>query len=101
MKLLANEILAWPYSYITTNTTHLSAHLNVIQSHYSHHSSNTKTKRDPYFSLTTYNLTSSIIFLSNVLSKIGLFLLSCQLSAQLLDMWAVLLLMGNNITCYL
>ena len=79
----------------------MSAHLDVIQSRYNHHSSNTETKQDPYFSLTTYNLTSNIIFLSNVLNKIGLFLLSCQLSAQLLYMWAVLLLKGNNITCYL
>lgn len=58
------------------STPCLSAHLNAIQSNYSHHSSNIRTKQDSYFSLTTYSLTSNIIFLSNVLKKIGLFLFS-------------------------
>lgn len=74
--------------------------LLVIQNHCKQHSFNRKPEQDPYFSLTTYSLTSKTIFLSNVLKKIGLFLVFFKLSV-LLYMQTGPLLMEDYLTCYL
>lgn len=74
--------------------------LPVIENHRKYHSSKRKPEQDPHFSLTTYSVTFKIIFLSNVLKKIGLFLFFFKLSI-LLYMQTGPLLMGNNQTCYL